>query len=128
MAVNILEVTHEDVAVRIFVETLTEAIADWFYHLANGVITSWCIMRAYFEAFFKTTKDEHFLLAQSTSVKKQLSMNMRDFIANFNNLANRIPVDNRCMEGNLKTFFISAMPPDIKFDLRRYHPIDLDAT
>ena len=50
---------------------------------------------------------------------------MRDFVANFNNIVSRIPTTARPTVGNLKTLFISAMPPDINYDLRRAHPIDL---
>lgn len=46
----ILGVAHEDVVVRLFVETLTESVADWFYHLDDGSITSWNTMRTTFEA------------------------------------------------------------------------------
>ena len=38
-ATHILGVGHEDVAVRLFVETLTDSAADWFYHLDDGSIT-----------------------------------------------------------------------------------------
>ena len=52
-------------------------------------------------------------------------MSMRDFIARFNKINSRIPTADRLVAGNLKTFFISAMPPDINYDLRRAHPTDL---
>lgn len=126
MAMNILGVTHDDVVVQLFVETLTKVVVDQFYHLAGGVMTSWNTMRTCFEAFFETTKDEHALLAQLTSVKKQPSMSIRDFVVGFNKIANRIPAINRPIMGNLKTFFISSMPLDINFYIRRSRPIDLD--
>ena len=50
---------------------------------------------------------------------------MRDFVASFNKIVNRIPTVARPTTINLKTFFISAMPPDINYDLRRARPIDL---
>lgn len=52
-------------------------------------------------------------------------MSMRDFVATFNKITSKIPIANRPNAGNLKAFFISAMPPDINYDLRRSHPIDL---
>ena len=82
-------------------------------------------MRTEFEARFKTAEDEHALLTQLTSIKKQPAMSMRDFIAKFNKINSRIPTTDRPTAGNLKTFFISAMPLDINYDLRRAHPIDL---
>lgn len=38
VAYGIIVVQHEDVAVRLFIETLTQAAANWFYHLLNGAI------------------------------------------------------------------------------------------
>ena len=37
----------------------------------------------------------------------------------------RIPTAAKPTAGNLKTFFISAMPPDVNDDLRRAVPTDL---
>ena len=50
---------------------------------------------------------------------------MRDFVASFNKIVSRIPMAARPTAVNLKTFFISAMPPNINYDLRRACPIDL---
>ena len=55
-------------------------------------------------------------------------MSMRDFAANFNKIVSRIPTTNRPTTGNLKTFLISVMPPNINYDLRREHPMDLANT
>ena len=52
-------------------------------------------------------------------------MSIRDFAESFNKIVNRIPTTARCTAGNLKTFFISAMPPDINYDLRRARPTNL---
>lgn len=38
---GIIVVQHEDVAIRLFVQTLTRTDVDWFYHLPNSVITNW---------------------------------------------------------------------------------------
>lgn len=41
VACGIIIVQHEHVVVRLFVQSLTAVVADWFYHLPNGVITNW---------------------------------------------------------------------------------------
>lgn len=64
-------------------------------------------------------EDEHTLLTQLISIKKQAFISTGDFVANFNKITNRIPVADRPTLGNLKTFFISVMPLDINYDLRR---------
>ena len=52
-------------------------------------------------------------------------MSMRDFSACFNKIVNRIPTAARPTVGNLMTFFISVMPPDVNYDLRRARPTNL---
>ena len=59
---HILGVGHEDVFVRLFVETLIDNVVDWFYHLDDGSITGWDTLTIIFETRFKTAKDEHVLL------------------------------------------------------------------
>lgn len=50
---------------------------------------------------------------------------MRDFIARFNKLANRIPIARKPTVENQKMFFISSRPPDISFQIRRAHVANL---
>ena len=124
-ATHIVGVVHEDVAMRLFVETLIESAIDWFYHLDDGSIIDWNMMRTKFEARFKTTEDGHVLLTPLASIKKQPNMSMRDFVASFKKITNRILIATRPTAGNLKTFFISVMSPEINYDLRRARPTDL---
>ena len=82
-------------------------------------------MKMAFETMSKTALDEHLLLKKLTSIQKNPTMSMRDFIATFNKITSQIPTVDRPTIGNLKTLFISAIPQDINYDLRRSHPIDL---
>lgn len=50
VACSIVNPQHENVAVRMFVETLMENVADWFQHLPTRCITSWIDMKNFFEA------------------------------------------------------------------------------
>ena len=52
-------------------------------------------------------------------------MSMRNFNATFNKITSRIPSSDKPIAGKLKTFFISVMPSDINYDLRREHSTDL---
>lgn len=61
---GVIDVGIKDVAILLFVQTLTEAVADWFHHLSNGSIKTWNAMKTTFEACFKATNDEHSLLLQ----------------------------------------------------------------
>ena len=61
-ATHILGIGHEDVAIRLFMETLTDSVANWFYHLDDGSITDWNTLSIAFEDRFKAVEDEHALL------------------------------------------------------------------
>ncbi|KAH9298467.1 hypothetical protein KI387_030149, partial [Taxus chinensis] len=56
-ACGVLGVEHEDVSVRLFIETLQDNAADWFYDLPAGAITDWNTMRTQFESRFKPAED-----------------------------------------------------------------------
>lgn len=71
IACGVLGVEHEDVSMRLFIETLHGATTDWFYHLPNACITSWVTLRILFEARFKSIEDDHALLVQLTQLKKE---------------------------------------------------------
>lgn len=53
---------------------------------------------------------------------------MRDFIAKFNKLVNRIPGASKPTIENHKMFFISCMPPNIGFQIRHEHVANLSAS
>lgn len=127
IACGVLGVEHEDVYVRLFIETLQGAAVDWFYHLPNNCITNWASLRTLFEARFKFTENDHALLAQLTQMKKEPQEPMREFVAKFNNLHNRIPTASQPIAGNLKCFFINAQLPEVSFLLRRDNPAVLAA-
>lgn len=63
LATGILAVQHEDVAVRIFAQTLTEGATDWFGHVQAESITDWKTMKTTFEKWFESVDDENSLLA-----------------------------------------------------------------
>lgn len=118
-ACAILGVQYEDVSVRIFVETLIDAAAEWFNQLPSGSITNWATLLQKFEERFKTIDDGHLLLAQLTQMKKEVHEPMREFVARFNKIVNKLAADKRPTEENQKCFFINAQPPDISFQIRR---------
>ncbi|KAH9321898.1 hypothetical protein KI387_016537, partial [Taxus chinensis] len=92
VACGVLGLAHEDVSIRLFVETLQGVAAEWFYHLPNACIPDWATMQTKFEARFKPAEDSHALLAQLTHMKKESHEPMREFVAKFNKLIRKIPV------------------------------------
>lgn len=117
-ACAILGVQYEDVFVRLFFETLIDAAVEWVNQLSMGSIHNWETLIQKIEDRFKTVDDGHLLLAQLTQMKKQVHEPMREFVARFKKLVNRLAVDKRPIEENENYFFINAQPPDISFQIR----------
>ena len=63
IAVGVFGVEHEDISIRLFIETSQSIAADWFYNLEPNSIIDWASLHAKFLKRFKPTEDEHALLA-----------------------------------------------------------------
>ena len=61
-------------------------------------------------------------------MKKESSIAMRDFVAKFNKLLNRILVASRPTTDNQKMFFVSSMLQDVSFQIRRAHVVNIQTT
>lgn len=53
---------------------------------------------------------------------------MREFMAQFNKIVNKISATKRPTMENQKYFFVNSMPSNVSFHLRREKVVDLDAT
>lgn len=40
IACGVIGVEHEDISMRLFIETLQGVVVDWFYHLPNNCIAN----------------------------------------------------------------------------------------
>ena len=72
---------HEDVAIRMFVDTFVDNVANWFEDLPTGYIIDWNNMKQIFEGHYKSIGDAQVLLLQLTWIKKEPLVSMRDFNA-----------------------------------------------
>ena len=79
---------------------LTDAATNWFNHLPQHSITSWNDMKTAFKNRFKAPKNECSLLLQLSQMKKEMHKPMREFVAKFNRLIQRIPTASRPNEEN----------------------------
>lgn len=113
--------------VRLFVQTMTEVAANWFYNLPNGDIPNWQDLKTNFEARFKLAEDKHSLLAQLAQLKKEIPETMRDFVAKFDKIVHNILATQRPFDDNLKCFFINSMPSKINFLILRQRVKNLAA-
>ncbi|KAH9296741.1 hypothetical protein KI387_044769, partial [Taxus chinensis] len=75
---------------------------------------------------FKPTEDVHALLAQISHIKKEPFEPMRDFVAKFNKLINKIPQNTHLVDQIQKCFFLNAQLPEVSYALRRANLATLD--
>ncbi|KAH9332138.1 hypothetical protein KI387_043719 [Taxus chinensis] len=115
MSCSILDVTHEDVSVHLFLETLQGPAAEWFQHLPAASITSWATLREAFEDRYKPSEDAFALLSRITHLKKEANETIRDFVTRFNALINRVPTAMLPTPENQKCFFVNAMSSKVSF-------------
>jgi hypothetical protein len=124
----VISVLTEEVVVRLFVQTLIDAATDWFNHLPQYSITSWDDMKNAFKSRFKIPKNECTLFSQLSQMKKDMHEPMREFVAKFNRLVQRISTASRPSAENQKSFFINVVPLDISFHLIKDSYSDVAAT
>lgn len=117
-ACAVLHVGHEDVAFRLFVETLAGAAAEWFNHLGPGCINNWNTMTEKFLARFKPAEDSHQLFARLSNSKKEDNEPMREFVARFNRLVTRLSYTLNPSPEILLSSFVNALPSEIAFIIR----------
>ncbi|KAH9325163.1 hypothetical protein KI387_005341, partial [Taxus chinensis] len=92
---------HEDVSVRLFIETLHDLAQEWLYRLAPGTITNWDTMRDAFINTFKVAEDSSTLITQLTQLKEQ-NEHMWNFDAKFQRLLYNILVSASLNDENQK--------------------------
>ncbi len=76
-------------------------------------------MKNAFEDRFKAPENESSLFFQLSQMKKEMHEPMREFVAKFNKLVQRILAASRPNAESQKSFFINAVHPDISFHLIR---------
>ena len=61
-------------------------------------------------------------------MKKEIHELVREFVAKFNRLIQRIPAASRPNEENQKIFFVNVVPPDVSFHLIKDAVVNLTTT
>ena len=74
-------------------------------------------MKNSFEDRFKALENESSLFFQLSQMKKEMHKPMRELVAKFNRLIQRIPATSRPNAENQKSFFINVVPLNISFHL-----------
>jgi hypothetical protein len=93
LAMNIINVQHEDVACRLLCLTLQGKASSWFLNLPSGSITSWQQFENAFIIRFEDDKTSGTLLLELSRLNINKNEKFREFNQRFITLLNKI-VDN----------------------------------
>ena len=91
LAMNIMNVQHEDVACRLLCLTLQGRASSWFFNLPSGSITSWQQFENAFIVRFGDDKISGTLLLKISSLNINKNEKVKEFNQRFITLLNKIP-------------------------------------
>jgi hypothetical protein len=91
LAMNIMNVQHEDVACKLFCLTLQGNASSWFFNLSSGSITSWQQFENAFITRFGDDKTSGKLLLELARLKIKENEKVKEFNQRFITLLNKIP-------------------------------------
>lgn len=90
-----LGVQHDDVVIRMFVQSLDEDVRKWFKTLPNDSIHTREALRTIFLNRWGDKKDDQYLIAEFSNLRKRKDGNVSDFNKIFMKLYNKLPDDIR---------------------------------
>jgi hypothetical protein len=90
LAMNIMNVQHEDAACKLFCLTLQGKVASWFFNIPSGSITSWQQFENAFIMRFGDDKTSGKLLLELARLKINENEKVKEFNQIFITLLNKI--------------------------------------
>jgi hypothetical protein len=111
-------VEHDDVFMRLFVQTLEGDVRKWFRELPVASIDSWPALEVAFMRQWGEKRDSLYYLNEFGSLKKMANDNVDDFNRSFNNLYNKIPRDTKPSQLAAKVTHVGAFDADFSMVLR----------
>ena len=117
LAMNIMNVQHEDVACRLFCLTLQGKASSWFFNLLSGSITSWKQFENAFIIRFGDDKTSETLLLELSMLNINDNEKVKEFNQRFITLLNKIP--NKQPEAIQIEYYTIALPLSVAMFVKR---------
>jgi hypothetical protein len=117
IAMNMMNVQHEDVACRLFCFTLQGNASSWFFNLPSGSITSWQQFENSFVNQFGNDKTLGTLLLEISRLRINNNENVKEVNQRFITLLNKIP--NKPTKGVKIEYYTCALPPLVVMFVKR---------
>lgn len=119
------EIDDEDVRMKIFVQSLTGDVRNWFRSLAANSIVNPDALYLSFLNRWEKKKDPLHILTEYDNLKRGPQETVQDYCARFNNLYNAIPQNLRPPPDLALIKFPDGFEPDMAYQLRERAPPSL---
>jgi hypothetical protein len=113
-----LFVEHDDVFMRLFVQTLEGDVRKWFRGLPHASINTWKVLETTFMRQWGEKRDHLYYLTKFGSLKKKATESVVEFNKRFNKLYNKILVDIKPSQAATKVTYVGAFEVDFSIMLR----------
>jgi hypothetical protein len=100
---------HEDVYMRLFIQTFEGEVRTWFKGLPPNSLDSWDALEIAFLRQWGEKKDHLYYLTEFGSLKKKVNESVSDFIKRFNKIYNKIPADVKPSQTTTKVTFAGSL-------------------
>jgi len=120
--INLFEIEHDDVFMRIFSQSLNGNAKTWFIHLHLDSISSWDELRESFFRFWGERKPWDLLLLEFYAIRKMNDETISNLRRRFSSLYYKIPKEIQPLDGAAKINYASNFSLDLSLLLleRRY--------
>jgi hypothetical protein len=107
-----LFVEHDDVFMRLFIQTLEGDVRKWFRGLPVATIGTWKALESTFMRQWGEKRDHLYYLTEFGSLKKKENETIVEFNRIFNKLYNNIPIDIKPSQPTTKVTYVGAFEVD----------------
>jgi hypothetical protein len=111
-------VEHEDVMVRLFLQTLIGPTHEWYMSLPSQSIVSFDDIETMFMTMYVPPVAYHTLLTQFTQIHLKKGERIQDFNLQFHKALNQIPEDQRPNDPVILGCYKNVMPTNVKYAIR----------
>lgn len=123
--INDYEIAHEDVIMKLFVQSLIEDARDWYRGLPVDSVGLWEEFKIIFQEQYGDKTNVSFMLNEFNNIRKSDNEAVTDFNARFQKAMHRIFQVMRLDENVCLTTYYNAFDPKIAYILRDKNPHSL---
>ena len=115
--VDLFEIDHDDLCLRIFAKSLQGDVKKWFTHLQFESIDSWTELREVFLSFWGERKSCSLLLSEFYAMRKMQNETISTFNRRFFHLYHKMPRYFQPPEGVAKLYYANSLHSDLSLHL-----------